>query len=525
MTQNKRTKILHLCIYLASGIGIAAMLYCIPYFKDDWAWGSQIGLDRLHSWFDGYNGRYLGNLLVLVLTRSKILKTIIMTAGVFALPLLVGRITDKRIFLLFPLCLIFLFTMPSDLFRQTVEWASGFSNYMPPVLITLSYIFIVKNVFEEEAPSYKPITTPGVFLLGVCGALFMEHITLYNILLGIVVLSYAKIKFKQYFAPHVSFTAGAVVGAVIMFTNSSYGLISSGADEMSYRSVAVGGTITRYFETIGANIEIITNNLIECNAILNIFLAAMVCILTHRLYKTEKVNKTKKIWLNIAAGICVAYAIYCSVLILCIKIGRTAIVRNSIAYGWRFAFTLLFSAALLLSICLAVKNKTAKLKMLFSLVSVYVFAAPLFIVTPLTARCFLPCYAMLMLLACRMFQLVYSATENKKKAARNTGITFAVCLVLLGIFYTTVFTQIDSFTKEREAFVAQQIEEGRTKVFFPKYPSYPGDYIRGVTPMDGSIWEERLKTFYGIDEDIDLIILNNKFYNSIKDGKWREISE
>ena len=41
--------------------------------------------------------------------------------------------------------------------------------------------------------------------------------------------------------------------------------------------------------------------------------------------------------------------------------------------------------------------------MLFALVSVYVFCTPLFIVTPLTARCFLPCYAMFMLLAALLF--------------------------------------------------------------------------------------------------------------------------
>lgn len=37
------------------------------------------------------------------------------------------------------------------------------------------------------------------------------------------------------------------------------------------------------------------------------------------------------------------------------------------------------------------------------------------------------------------------------------------------------------------------------------YPAYTGDYIRGSTPKDGSVWEERYKMFYHIDPDIDLV--------------------
>ena len=52
---------------------------CFPYSGDDWAWGSSIGLDRLSVFFKDYNGRYVGNLLVLVLTRLKIFDIIFMS--------------------------------------------------------------------------------------------------------------------------------------------------------------------------------------------------------------------------------------------------------------------------------------------------------------------------------------------------------------------------------------------------------------------------------------------------------------
>lgn len=98
MEETKKSKPLRLLTVLLSVAAVAAMLWCAPYFKDDWAWGSQVGLDRLQSHFTGYNGRYLGNLLVMVLTRSLPVKIILMTAGVLALPLLVSRLANKSCF-------------------------------------------------------------------------------------------------------------------------------------------------------------------------------------------------------------------------------------------------------------------------------------------------------------------------------------------------------------------------------------------------------------------------------------------
>ena len=38
--------------YLLCAILIFLLSFLFPYTGDDWAWGSQIGLGRLHTWFD-----------------------------------------------------------------------------------------------------------------------------------------------------------------------------------------------------------------------------------------------------------------------------------------------------------------------------------------------------------------------------------------------------------------------------------------------------------------------------------------
>ena len=360
MEETKKSKPLRLLTVLLSVAAVAAMLWCAPYFKDDWAWGSQVGLERLQSHFTGYNGRYLGNLLVMVLTRSLPVKIILMTAGILALPLLVSRLANKKLFLLFPLSLLGVAVMPADLFRQTMVWASGFSNYMPPVLLTLCYLLLVWDLWDDTAPVQSKWSPFCALLIGGCGALFMEHVTLYNLALAVAVLIFSKVKHHKTYATHWCFLAGAVIGAGIMFTNSAYGFISSGKDQFTYRSMAVGGTVQRYFDTIGGNIIRISNYLTECNALKNVLLAALFCIVLHRLFKKGGVTKGRRVWLIVSAGILVAYAAYSCVLTVWAKIAGTNDARDAIDPAWRFTFTLLFSIALLLCILLGIESRRRK---------------------------------------------------------------------------------------------------------------------------------------------------------------------
>ncbi|MBE6715009.1 MAG: hypothetical protein E7575_07010 [Ruminococcaceae bacterium] len=61
------------------------LVLLFPYSGDDWAWGSEIGLDRLETRFESYNGRYAGNLLVLILTRSNILRIFVISASLMSI--------------------------------------------------------------------------------------------------------------------------------------------------------------------------------------------------------------------------------------------------------------------------------------------------------------------------------------------------------------------------------------------------------------------------------------------------------
>lgn len=95
-----------------------------PYTGDDWAWGSSIGIQRLESFFENYNGRYVGNLIVLLLTRVNILRVIVMAITMFGIIYLSYKLTNKKKFSLFLLATLLILALPKLIFRQAIVWTS-----------------------------------------------------------------------------------------------------------------------------------------------------------------------------------------------------------------------------------------------------------------------------------------------------------------------------------------------------------------------------------------------------------------
>ncbi len=107
----------------AALICVGALMYCVPLSLDDWAWGGKIGIERFETMFKGYNGRYLGNFLILAMSRSKILRVAVMTLVTVSIPLIISKyVNSKKRFILFSRLFCFL------LFRQ---------KYMPRPLAGL----------------------------------------------------------------------------------------------------------------------------------------------------------------------------------------------------------------------------------------------------------------------------------------------------------------------------------------------------------------------------------------------------
>lgn len=236
--------------------------YLVPYTNDDWAWGSYIGIDRLNNFFSNYNGRYLGNLLVILLTRYRVIRALTLGFSYTSIILLSFKIVNKKSLPIFLISIILVLFMPRTLFRQVVSWTSGFTNYVPPMIFVLIWILINKRILNDKCIILNRRRVFLVFVLGVITCLFMEHVTIYIVIASLVSLIYCYKREIKINIGQVTYFIGALVGAVLMFQNGAYLNVVKGED--FYRSVPRSGiimqSIKRYFYTVYHNL--VSNNVV-----------------------------------------------------------------------------------------------------------------------------------------------------------------------------------------------------------------------------------------------------------------------
>ncbi|MFC6175486.1 DUF6056 family protein [Companilactobacillus huachuanensis] len=218
-----------------------AISFMIIPSGDDYFWWGKSGIYLLHHNFfstnpnygGSSNGRYLGNILEISMMHSPIFAGLIY-AGVITLFIwCIWQLTGKKTLSLIMSSAIFII-IQSGYIRNVFFWFAGFSNYLPP--ITLLLLFCV--LFERYVKTKHQLNSLIYFLIAIMGGLFVEHMTLYQVFVGII-----SIIFIIYFnkltnhnlskKPAYYYSTGAILSGLIMFTHPSYYQTSG-----SYRQVA-----------------------------------------------------------------------------------------------------------------------------------------------------------------------------------------------------------------------------------------------------------------------------------------------
>lgn len=236
----------------------AVFYYFLPLAGDDWAWGSQLGIERLKNGFDGYNGRYLGNLLIILVSRSVAAKVVLCTLFMFLLIFILSRIFDNLsgrkksasnyalalisvLFLVLPNQISFGDVQPFQIFGSTIGWLSGFTNYVvPSVLILIFYYFAISKEYNSKAVYIL------LFFDGILSCLCVEHYTLFCLIFSFGTIVYRFYFYKKICKKSLFFFVGSVIGAAIMFLNSSYRLMQKGNTADNQRAVGFIGSLKNY---------------------------------------------------------------------------------------------------------------------------------------------------------------------------------------------------------------------------------------------------------------------------------------
>lgn len=456
-----------------------------PYSGDDWAWGSQIGLDRLNNWFDNYSGRYFGNLIVLALTRSNILKSVTMSFCLTGIIIILNKLTGEQKNGVFIISTVLLF-MPVTILRQAVVWTSGFANYTTSIFLTLVYIYYVNNIYGTDKPKNSIIAALPLAVLGFANTLIVEHLTIYNILLAVYVIVFTLIKFRRLYIQYVSYFIGTIAGTVLMFSNSVYHLVADGSD--SYRTIgSEESIISKVFESY---FEKIVDEGFLNNTILNLFLIGVSVVIWFMV--KDRLSRESKVLGTVSIAVMTAFAATCFM----VRVSSvTKLQLLSFAEG---AATAVYIIAFIIFLLVLPFDINQKLRLFFILGSIGCMIAPLFVVTPIGSRCFFAPYVMMLYLGMEFYSLFDEDIKNKcDKISKVTIITAAVGLIYLFYIYGT----ISICSNERIEKVQQEAQSGAQTIQIEELP-----YKKYVWCSDVSveIWEDRFKLFYNIDENVKL---------------------
>lgn len=237
----KRTAKLSFYIIIFIIFGLIGMW--MPLLGDDLHWGTYFGSNYFpQGIFLKYDGRYLGDLLVITMTKFKPIAFLGYGTFMTAIVYLIQRIREeikapKAIGLMSAsLATILIFLTPNAIFKQILGWHAGFANYVPSLVFPLFMLYLVLKNYDNKDVLYYRTSTYLIFFASIFAQFFAEHVTILNVFNTILVWLFFRKHFGDHFKKVLNFIlAGNFIGAFLMFINGAYIKILFGTD--SYRSL------------------------------------------------------------------------------------------------------------------------------------------------------------------------------------------------------------------------------------------------------------------------------------------------
>lgn len=464
------------------------------YIGDDWAWGSEIGLERLNTGFKDYNGRYLSNLLIIAITRVNILRILFTAIITTAILILIKKIADSN-HTMYPFIFLLIIGMPINIFKNTIAWASGFVNYVLSIFMILMFLNLIKKIDQQPLVNKKIGVNLLYLLLGISTCLVVEHITIYCLFLILFLNIFHFIKYKKMSVPLICYSIGVIWGTIIMFSNGAYLNVVNGED--NYRTTNTSITIIK--QVWDTYFDMMYKELIFNNYTLNITIVLSLIYLLRK----ERNNKT-----NILNAFNMLYVIYTVIK----TINPTwEILGKYTKYVEGIGTIIFFLSLLYITIFNKSLNPKQKGRLTFLLISTVLIAAPLLVVTPVSSRCFFPCYILLVLYVVQILGYLKIKGNHYKKVIGSLIVVFYT-------FWLSVCSYNLLTNMRRTNYIQEQIKKGATQIEIYKLPYE--EYIGcdwGSYPEKRGYWQTNFKRFYGIDENIQ-ITMTDKSRKALEKG-------
>lgn len=466
----------------------------IPYGWDDWTWGLPMGMERFLT--ASINCRYAGNLVEIIITRSRLLKDIIMGLCFALLPLsffaVLRQACGRSARPCLPLILsnLLLLCMPREIWRQTYGWIAGFANYVPSMLLLLLCHALLLRRREEKPGALRLV---GAFALGLTVQLFLENLALYIFASALLFFIIRWVQNKKPDWLLAAFFAGAAIGFCVMFASSLYlelfqkGYTLDYTRELSF-SVDEGlaqkavHTLTRFMGYF--------SRLWNENSILS---AAILLVLSLSFGKGRK----RLVFTLINAAFALFFVLTGS--FGGVELGSEALTEY-FANAMGFAYFCLVAVECLLLFWRSDRRRFFVL--LFVWLSAPAIVAPLAVTFTDGGRMYFAPYVLELEFLLLLCEPLTERLSDKSGRAATALIGAALCLLCVN--FALVYREIGIVDRERQAIIAAA-QPGETILL----PEYPHEQYNWVTDPPSAEWYtpeymDYFKAFYGIPEEVEV---------------------
>lgn len=420
-----------------------------------------------------HNGRYLGNFLGITVSKMAIhpslylVRSLIMGVGIVIVAFLCSKLTIYNQKNSYFYSTILLLMAPVGVYREVYAWTAGYMNYLIPIIPLLICLIILRNflVNSNNISSFK------IVILIFCGfttQLFMEHITIYMVILSLFILVFCYMYSKEKIKITLSFFVSTLIGAIVMFSNSGYRAVVDSSD--TYRSIATG--LKELILKIISNGYEMSKFIVTDNLFLTIIIL-IICITLLSEIHLKNNNKFNRI--NILLSV--------FVIIYILGINMIEMLRLNTNFGsmgvcLSVIIGMIFIEIVLYTLITSIKDKKVKIDGIFYILSIIILIIPLTIVSPIGTRCFFICYVFMVIIT---LNLLYYIKENNLIVFSKVKFFMIIICCLIIFNKIMIFCTIKNIYDERTGYILQEMKKGEKTIKIPSLPFK--NYIQNDTDV------------------------------------------
>lgn len=489
--------------------GYFLMFFMTPMRLDDLTWGSTVGIQRLQSWFDGYNGRYIGNIIVIILTRlPAAFRAIVQIAFVFYFFKTIYNILNKHLVAFFT-TLILLLLMPLEIFSQSVSWVSGFANYFVSSVSILIVLRMELAIILDDK-QYRKISLFFLYIICFGGQLILETSTVYICALTLSCLIIYSVRYRKVSITTVIAFILSVLGAITMFSNTAYWAAFQGDSSITYKNITLSANFLDLIQKCGSTfVNTIVPKWTGNSSVLNIILA--ICLILINKYNKKNSSKLH-ICMQSIGIIFFTFFLYDIVDIQIFSWGKYVWAIISLAFWGYLSFTTFIAE---------IDPKT-RLILAILCFSQPILIGPLLFVNPIGERCFFQTYIFSVLTTGYLIihYMQRCATNKTISTIVHKGSGYVVFFLLCLLIASQ--TQPWHIEKIRKEEIKNCIENGNKTLVLPNIP-YSTQYCYGANISNNNeYWLTNYKNYWGIPENVQLSFVDYPYWKTLNKEHYND---